>query len=366
MSISSELRTVSDVDAGEASVASADAASAKLPKLSLILVSPDRADLPRRTIEHVCRQTIASDIELILVAPSVQCGAEVKQCLAALHSHRILQSPTGVYSHGQQFALGVAEATAPYVAVGEDHADPAPDWAEQLVRAFETSTHTGIAVAVYNANPRTALSWGSLLTGYLNWVGPVSAGPMNHLPASHAAYRREALLGYESDLAEAMERDGTLQSDLRDAGHTFWLEPGARIYHRNPSLWRSAFRAQYDIGQYMAARRAARERWSRGRKVVELARLPFNGAYRFAKVFKRLAARRYRITPKIIAGVGVTLVFDVVGRAAGLVFGIGDSARRIYEFEFDRDQHMHPDERVRDAMAANYPEHAQQTATEAA
>ena len=62
-------------------------------------------------------------------------------------------------------ATAVVAATAPIVALTENHCFPDPDWAEKLVAAYD-GDYAGVAPAIGNANPETTLSWAMYGAGY--------------------------------------------------------------------------------------------------------------------------------------------------------------------------------------------------------
>jgi hypothetical protein len=314
-----------------------DSMPAPLPDLSVIAISCDCLRTLRQVLASLSQQTVAPRLQVVIVSPSLDDRETIEDLLRGFADVRLLASPSDAYA-GEQHAMGVREATAPFVAFVEDHATPAPDWAEQVVRAFKRSDYAGIGVAMHNANPRTALSWGNLMIGYLNWVAPVAAGEANFIPVSNATYRRDLLLPFGDELPAKLERGGDLQQSLRRQGYRFYIEPAARVYHRNFSRLGSTLRLRMQIGRLHAGERAAGKSLP-GRLALALL-APVHPAMRLAKIVKRLIARQYPLRPRMVFGVAVGLTGDAIGHVVGCLGGIGDSRRQVYLGEFHREQHM--------------------------
>jgi len=343
--------------------ASSDQASvpSDRPALTTILASIDKVRTLRRTIGHLQRQTIASRLQLVVVAPSGEGWDEfAEQASNHFLSLRFVRCEANALL-GRQHALGVRAADAPYLAFCEDHCFPAPDWAEKIVNAFHAhepdqnasrGSLAGLAVAIHNGNPRTALSWGNLMMGYLNWIAPLPDGPLDYIPGSNAVFRTDALLSLEGDLESLLRRGGEAQPRLRRAGFTFQACPEARVYHRNYSLWSSTFRLRGQIGRRRAGLTIHDRALGPLGRAAGVAMSPIDAGLRYAKMIKRLIARRYPLSRQMVFGSAVCVLADWVGVVGGYVLGLGDSEHRVHEAEFHREQHMRPEERDMDPVPA--------------
>lgn len=104
------------------------------PALSVILATPDCYETIRETIRHLRAQTVKHLLEIIIVAPSASILHPDEFELRDFLRFRIVEVGS-VTSIGSANAKGVRQASAPIVALVEDHAFPAPRWAEALIAA---------------------------------------------------------------------------------------------------------------------------------------------------------------------------------------------------------------------------------------
>jgi hypothetical protein len=124
-------------------------------------------------------------------------------------------------------AAGVREAIAPLVSYAEEHAYPAPGWAEALIKAHRQSW-AAIGGTIANANPGNSVNWASFFTDFGPWVEPAEGGEISHLPWHHAVYKRSILLEYGPELETMLETESILHADLQARGYRLYLEPAAR------------------------------------------------------------------------------------------------------------------------------------------
>ena len=124
------------------------------PRLSVVIVTPDAFAAIRRTVECLARQSALGALELVVVAPSLAALDADEALLAAFpRVVRVACGPVG--SIGPANAAGVRHASAPIVALAEDHAFPDPEWAERLIAAHD-GPWAAVGPSVRNANPASA------------------------------------------------------------------------------------------------------------------------------------------------------------------------------------------------------------------
>ena len=212
-------------------------------------------------------------------------------------------------------AAGVRAATAPVVYVGETHVFPEPGWAEALIEA-----HAGPWGAVVpgfgNANPGSALSWGSFLADYGAWLSLLPRGELTSVPTYNTAYKRAALLALEP-LETMLTTGDPLIIALRASGQRFAFEPSARVSHANVTLPRHWLVERYLGGLLVAHYRM--QGWSLGRRLAYAAGSPLIPVVCLARVRRGVgAARRARAIsrgtyPALVAGAVISAAGELVG-----------------------------------------------------
>lgn len=334
-----------------------EASPGREPELSVILATPDVLSTQRSTVSHLRNQTVADRMEVIIVSPSLADADEMAPMMSGFLAYRFLPSPPTL-SLAQQQAIGIHAARAPFVAVGEDHCQPHPRWAEKLIEAYrKPEGYAAVSPAVHVAN-ESMLAVGSQLIDYLNWTAPVQSGELDYVSVTNASYRRDVILReYGDNLHQWIERGGAIYDDLRVKGHKFYLTAEAKCYHKNISTLQQAFLLRFNIGRFHAGQAAARMSLvQRLIKAILCVVIPLTPLLRFAKVVKRLTARKYPLTPKMLLGVAIGLAFDAWGQFIGYTLGAGNTLRAIYDFEFHREPRMKPSERGKNWVAYHDPE----------
>ena len=315
---------------------------ADAPKLSVILATPDDYRTIRATVRHLNRQTIAGDIELVIIAPSATTLDAVSAELAPFNRHQVIEVGT-MRSVAWANAIGVARATAPIVAFAEDHCFPHPTWAEALLAAHEKPV-SAVGPVVRNGNPGTMTSWADFLIAYGEWSDPHPAGPAHHLPGHNSSYKRDVLLDYGDRLESALEAESVLHWELRDAGHELYIEPAAKIDHLNFALLSVWIPTQFYCGwQFGATRASGWPWWKRLAWVGGAGLIP---AVRLIRVVKAAFApgrtQQRAILPRVMPTLMLGLVLDGIGQAVGYAFGPANVTAKLAGLEFHRVKYLTP------------------------
>jgi hypothetical protein len=306
------------------------------PSLSVALITVDTFESVRKTVAHLAAQTVASEIELVLCAPTQKELALDTTAVAGLHSVQIIE--TGSLSAvGPIRAQAARTATAAVVAYGEDHCYPDPGWAEALLRAHQ-EPHAAVGPAMRNANPETLVSWADLIQEYGPWMAPGRRGVVPLLQGHNSSYKRDVLLSYGPRLDTLMESETVLFWDLRSRGHTLFFEPDATAAHVNFSRWRVWLRVLWHLGRVFAHTRALE--WPRMKRVAFALASPLIPGVRLARLMSSTrrnqvpASLMVRTLPMLMLG----LIVDAVAQAAGSAFGPGSSIPKLTAMEFRRVQ----------------------------
>jgi hypothetical protein len=95
------------------------------PQLSVVIVTIDGLDGLTLPLPGLTTQTIASEIDLLIVAAPGRIDSRALASLEAFHSVRLFEVDR-VANRGREAAAAVAEARAPFVAMHENHTRAEP------------------------------------------------------------------------------------------------------------------------------------------------------------------------------------------------------------------------------------------------
>ncbi len=314
------------------------------PDLSVVLVTPGGFSQIRRVVRHLRAQTVRHRLELVIVAPAETSLADLEPIETRGFQGMRIVAAGPIANVDKAAAHGIRRASAPIVAILEDHAYPEPGWAEALVRAHH-GPHAGVGTAVLNANPSSGLSWANMLIAYGRWGEASRAGPIDDIARHNSSFKREALLGYGEDLERLLGREGGLLQDLRRRGHAFYLQPAARIAHLNPSRLISTADLRFNAGRLYAAKRASQNKWSLATRLLYTAGGPLIPFLRFHRLRRELSVAGRRVPARVYPALLLGLVFDGAGQMAGYLIGPGAAPDKLAVFEMNRIHHLTPSDR---------------------
>jgi hypothetical protein len=309
------------------------------PALSVILATPDSYQTIQATIRHLRKQTVKHLLELIIVAPSAGLSDADESELKDFFRVRIVETGS-LTSIGSANARGIREATAPVVALAEDHAFPAPGWAEALIAAHK---HPWAAVgpAIRNPNdPRNVIAWADFLIGFGEYLAPRESGVVERLPGNNSSYKRAVLLEYGTQLETMMETETLIQKDLRQKGHQLYLESGAQIAHLNFERLTSFVQVKYLSGRIFGAARAKHQSvfyrllYAFGTPLIPLVR--YRRYKRQWDVLRKQQNLPWGVRPMAWCG----MMISATGELIGCCFGAGTAVTRREKFEFHRIPHL--------------------------
>jgi hypothetical protein len=316
----------------------------RAPLLSAVVVTPRDFRSISRTVQSLAAQSLASSIELVIVAPTVQAVETEAERLLGFHSVQIVSAgPITNVDHAAAF--GLLRASAEIVASIEDHAFPDPDWAERVLNEWSADSAEGQCVAVgstiTNANPRSKLSWTNILIAYGQWKAGTPDGRIDWVPAHNITLRRSALQPLSNNLPPLMGREGLFLKELQKRGGKFRFASGARIAHVNPSTLSSTAALRFDAGRLYAARRAQEGGWSLAKRLFYVGLGPLIPFVRYARMRRDLFTPQSGLAEKALGpALFLGLVFDAAGQMLGYIGGAGGAPHRLAVFEMDRIQHL--------------------------
>lgn len=306
------------------------------PAMSVILPA-DQPETIRGVLNHLKKQTIASQLEIVLATPSSSAFDELRPALTAFHSVSFVEL-RDLASLGAARALAMKAARAPCVFLGETHSFASvPEWAERLLARHRE----GWAVVVpgfRNANPARLLSWAGFLLDYGGWMDDQPAGEIDYWPLNNSCCDRAAILESVDDLAHALSYGDQLILALRTAGHRVYFEPQAALSHLNISRWKEWLDENW-IGGHLVARYRSRD-WSLTRRWFYVCASPAIALVLLGRVWRPAwhAVRRLDLPVAIMP----TLLLGAIAKALGELVGYTHfgtdkaSERRMTEYELHK------------------------------
>lgn len=308
------------------------------PEMSVVIVTPDRYETVRETIQYLRAQTAKEKLEIVIVVPSLNNLDLDESELMEFQRFSVVEIGP-VKSSAKARAAGIRRASAPVIAFVEDHSYPDPRWAEVLIRTHRESW-AAVGPAMCNANPDSMTSWANLIIEYGPWLDPAEASIVDHLPGHNGTYKRLQLLDYGSELEAMLEAESILHWDLRAKGYQLYFEPAAKTFHINFCSAVSSIALRFYAGRHFASTRS--QSWPSLRRFFYFAGSPLIPVIRLLRILRELRrpGRPQKLLPRILPSLVIGLVLDGVGEMIGYGFGIGDAVEKLTDMEFHRERRM--------------------------
>jgi hypothetical protein len=308
------------------------------PLMSVIMVTPDHCRSLRRTLKHLRAQSVADQLEIVIIGPrEAVADYDLARELGMFHSHQFIEG-NPLESSAAAKAAGILVATAPIVAMTEDHSFPARGWAAALIERHR-EPWAAVGPAMVNGNPQSVLSWTNMLIEYGPWVDPVGSEEREHLPPHNSSYKRDLLVEYADRLAALLDAETVLHWDLRARGKRLYLESAAKTRHFNFAKWNSLIPLRLTVGRIFAGSRS--RHWSPARRILYALASPAIPLIRFARV----VGTTRRVKPnrlKLLATLFVGFVIDGFGEMLGYALGSTSTEWKASKLEFHRERHLLP------------------------
>lgn len=308
------------------------------PEMSVVIVTPDRYETIRKTIQHLRSQKTRDQLEVVIVAPSKDELSLIEEEVNDFFQFRIVEVGP-IDSTAKARAAGVRQASAPVIAFVEDHSYPGPGWAEALIEAHR-QPWAAVGPVLCNANPEGLTSWTNFLLEYGPWLDPREAKSVDHLPGHNGTYKRSHLLAYGPELEAMLEAESILHWDLRAKGYELYLEPEAKTSHLNFSSILSSIPLRFYAGRLFASTRARHWRWLR--RFFYFTSSPLIPWVRLLRIVRELMrpGRQRNLLPRILPALVMGLILDGVGEMIGYAFGRGHTMEKLSEMEFHRYRYL--------------------------
>lgn len=205
-------------------------------QLTVVIIVLEGAARLRSCLDGLRKQKGTPSMEVIV--PWDGTHGECRQ-LEAAFPEAVFPRYDGRRTYAQLRALGVALATAPVIAITEDHCIADPGWASAILEAHR-SPHAAIGGAVEKRAPDSALNWSFYLADYVRYSDP-QEGPSHHLTDCNVTYKKTAIEPF-LDVWREEFHENTVHDALRRAGQSLWLSPRIAVWQKRhlefgPAIW---------------------------------------------------------------------------------------------------------------------------------
>src|SRR5688572_1302188 len=306
-------------------------------QLSAILNMLADFDVIRKTVRHLCAQTVSKHLELVIVATSETASLIDAEALAPLGAWQVVTADT-FPSAAAAWAAGIRRARAPLVVLAEDHSYPEPGWAEALIEAHQQD-YAAVTPVIRNGNPRSTISCANYLLCFIEWFWAERSQEVRFGAGHNCSYKRDVLASY--DLEKWLVSEVLLHFDFAARGLRILIEPRAVTHHVNISIARSYLAQSFYGGRVFGGSRAAN--WSTARAWIYALAFPLVPAVRLSRIWnhldtpdKRRHCRFWASLPWTLAG----LLLHAVGEATGYILGAGNASDHYMSFELFRRNHV--------------------------
>ena len=294
------------------------------PALSVVVPSVNGIEDLSGTLSALEAQRRDVALEILVVdrlGPSVR--EEVRRRFPGV---RVIDVPPDTTIPAMR-AAAFRAATAPSVAVIEDHVVVPAGWAKALLDAQSDATPV-VGGSVENAATGSLVDWAAFLCEYSHCIAPMPAGRVEWLTGNNVVYPRQLLEKYRP-VVESGGWENRLHDALRDDGVPLTCRPEIVIGHK----------MHYSFGLYMSQRYIYARSYAGAR--VEGAgfakRLAMGAAslalppLLFWRTVSRIRAKG-RHQAELVRSLPLLALFVVAwaaGEAVGYVTGAGNSLSKV-------------------------------------
>jgi hypothetical protein len=303
-----------------------------MARLAFVVVT-DRAETIDEVVRALERQTVADEVELVVVAPGGEAPRAAERFRGRAGARGV--PVRTVAPLAAALARGIEAAEAELVFLGETHAYPRPDCLERVLEAFAEPRVGAVVPRFENANP-SALSWANFLYAYHPFAAARGTLAGAELPLHDVCVRRELLLAAGTELPRVLELGSGVAALVAAAGAGTAYEPRARVRHVNARRLRATVVERYLASRVFAAARA--RRWPRARRLAYALAWPLIAPVVAGRVLRSSAWRAS--APERPAGTLAAVLLNAavgaLGEAAGYALGAGAAPRRVARYELQR------------------------------
>lgn len=293
------------------------------PELTVAVIAGEQRERAEVCLRHLLSQTALDRIEILIVdlypGDYALTGADHPRV------RQVHRPDLRYYCEAQQAAARLA--SAPLLALLEDHCYAVPGWAEAILEVFRNPKVSAVNYTMTLAGRDCYLSRSILLTEYGLWMRPHPGGRVRHAASNNAAYRRDLILSQAAAGANAWETEFLLHRALQAAGGEIHVSPEATIAHECWATLGEACRANGAMKRVLGARRAESGGFSLLRRILWAGGMALTPAIFLWRLASSLGQRRALWIP-FLAGLPVMCAIYCAcawNEALGYLFGASGS-----------------------------------------
>ena len=223
-------------------------------------------------------------------------------------------------------ARGMGAATAPYVAVIEDHCVVRERWGQRIVAAHNAG-HPIVGGSIRNGETGRVRDWAAFFCEYTEHMEPAPGGVVQSLPGMNVSYDREAIAAMDDFLQRGLW-ETWLHPHLQQSGFDLWSDPEIALDHVKDFGFREFLSQRYHYARSYAGLRNPELGWKRALYCGGSPLLIPLVSYRIA----RNVIRNGRHTREFVRAAPLLAVYEAawtVGEAVGYAFGGGRSLLKV-------------------------------------
>jgi GT2 family glycosyltransferase len=264
-------------------------------------------------LEDLLAQDLAGPYEIIVVESTGDGTAE--RIKARSPRLRVIAPPSRTFPAEAQ-NIGVAAASAPFIAITNHDCRLSADWLRRLLARHDTGSYAAVGGAVANGTPANMVGTAAYWSEFNEFTTGRPAGEVPGVPQCNVCFRRSALVGSAPfPTVRFGAEELTFNYELRGAGGVFFFDPTIVVTHLNRTTLEAFLSHQRTLGMgsAMARRLVPLPGASIARRPLLIPLLPI---LRLVRLLERVARRH---PGELLRVVALTPLF-VLGYA---VWGVG-------------------------------------------
>lgn len=290
------------------------------PLVSVIVPCYQPGELITGCLDTVLAQDLAGPFEVIVVESSGDGTAE--RIAARFPTVRVIAPPRRTFPAEAQ-NLGLAAASAPFVAITNHDCRVPPSWLRCLLARHGSGEYAAVGGAVGNGTPGSAIGSAAYWNEFNEFTAGAPAALVPGVPQCNVCFRRDALVGTSPfPTVRFGAEELTFNYELGRRGGRFFFDPAIVVMHLNRTTWSAFLAHQRKLGAGSAmARRLVP--LSGGVAVRHPVLVPLLPLLRLGRAWSRVARRHPRDLPRVLA-LAPLMLAGYVAWAAG--FRVGSRA----------------------------------------